>query len=229
MSERFRAPAYQVLPRSWAWLILLPGTWAGCSKLPDLKPIALDGLAPAIRSQLQESHRKASSLSRDPLTNGRYGMLCHAYQRWEAAEAAYQRATALSPKSFEWQYYLGVVQQEQRHDAQAAASFRRALQLKPGDADSRRRLAECLLRLGKAGESEGLYRDVLRANPADAEASYGLGAVLLTKGDRAAAVDTFEAAWLSISADRRGISVRSRRVYNGQCDTVSSRYALRCG
>src|SRR5438552_1510206 len=103
VSKRLPPHTRLKLPPSWVWLILLPGTWAGCSRLPALRPLALDGLAPAIQSEFQEAYQKASNHPRDPLTNGRYAMLCHAYQRWEAAEVAYQRAVMVSPQSFEWQ------------------------------------------------------------------------------------------------------------------------------
>ena len=177
-----------------AGVLLLTALWTACGRLPELAPPSLEGTAPEVRQPFQQAWRNASSHPADPRINGTYGMLCQAYRRWHSAEVAYLRAIAKSPESFEWHYYLAVVRQEQQHDADAALSLRQALRLRPGHADTRRRLAATLLRLGQLAESETLYRELLAANPADAESAFGLGSALRALGQPAAAVDAFENA-----------------------------------
>ena len=124
-------------PMRWYVSLWIPVVWLGCARPPDLKPLQLNGISPPVQNQILEAHRKASANPKDAVSNARLGMILQAYQRWEAAETAYHRALARDPRSFEWLYYLGVVQQEQQHDAPAADSFRQALILRPKDPDAR--------------------------------------------------------------------------------------------
>jgi superkiller protein 3 len=63
---------------------------------------------------------------------GRYGTILHAYEQFSAARAAYLRAAALSPRSFEWPYYAAHAALALGDGAQAAEFYARAAKLKPG-------------------------------------------------------------------------------------------------
>ncbi len=88
----------------------------------------------------------------------------------------------------------GIARAERKDFGGAAASFRRALALRPDDADTRYNLGLALLERGDLAGAEAELRRVLELRPGDAEAWHGLGQAAFNRRDYAAAIAAFDRA-----------------------------------
>src|SRR5919108_1029355 len=125
--------------------MLLVLLWCGAAlavQAPDLPSIALDTLAPAARTQIEQAYARARQHPADAAAAGELGMVLHAYEQYASAEAAYRRARALDARSFQWVYGLGVIQAQTGKHADAVQSLRASLDLDPKYAPARLKLAE---------------------------------------------------------------------------------------
>ncbi len=133
--------------------------------------------------QLQDGAARADVL-------GRLGMLYHAQDMLEPAEAAYGRALAEHPH-WRWHYLLGVVLGDRGATGDAIAAYRETLATLPKD-DPSRWLAH--YRLGLLLLLEGDHRTAAEAL-GEARASRPESAALLAAlGDAAVAAEDFETA-----------------------------------
>src|SRR5688572_25509764 len=78
---------------------------------PALPSIALDSYPAAARTAIARAYDAAQGAPSDADAVGRLGRVLHAWEQWEAARAAYARASALAPKAHEWRYLEGLVLQ----------------------------------------------------------------------------------------------------------------------
>ena len=84
---------------------------------------------------------------------GRLGMVLHAHQQLGAARICYRRASLLDRKSFDWQYYLGVVS-----DGPAAVEpLRAALSLRDY-LPAKLKLGDALLASGDSASAREVFR-----------------------------------------------------------------------
>ncbi len=159
--------------------------------LPGLPEVAYERFIPAIRDQVHQAYDDARSHPTDASASGKLGMALQAYSQFEEAEVCYRRASLLDPTSFQWVYYLGVVQAEQGKYEEAAATFRQSLRLEPDYLPAQLRLADCLLATAHWEESGKLDEAVLAREAQNAAAHYGLGRVRAARKDLEGAVGSF--------------------------------------
>ena len=145
--------------------------------LPPLPKIDFENFLPAVREQVQQAYEDSTVGPESASTNGKLGMILHAYGVLESAAVCYRRAHLLDPKSFRWLYYLGTVLAAQGNYDQAAATLRRALLLDPENVPAQLALAESLLAYAGGGEARRIFEAVLRSSPENPAAHYGLGRV----------------------------------------------------
>lgn len=88
-------------------------------------------------------------------------------------------------------YLLGTAR-ETADDAAAAAHFEQALALKPDFATARGKLAEALLRQGKAMQAQQELERIVAAEPDSLEARYSLARALLARGEYDAAMASID-------------------------------------
>ena len=161
---------------------------------PPLPALALDTFPPDARAAVVAAHRDASSRGRDAAAAGALGRILHAWQQWESAHQAYQRAQALDPRSFEWPYLDAVVLQRLgRHD-DAVIELTRALEVNRGYLPARVKLAESLLEAGALDRSRMLFTELIAAPEAEPAAQVGLGRIALAGGEFRQAAAHFERA-----------------------------------
>ncbi len=159
------------------------GARAQAPSLPVLPLLPLDGLAPTVRTAIQEAYDAVQAHPLEASANGKLGMVLHAHNLLAEAEVCYQRAHLLDPTSFRWAYYLGLVQMGQarklyeeilqKHPdspeahyglgrvraankdlSGAVESFQKACQLFPPFAAAHHALARTYQRLGKANQAQ---------------------------------------------------------------------------
>jgi tetratricopeptide (TPR) repeat protein len=176
--------------RLLAAVLALLSLSASCSRrpaLPELPQPATEKFLPAVREQFRKAHDEARKNPRDAAANGRLGMIFHAHDQFESAAVCYQRARWLDARSFQWVYYLAIVQSGLGKNAEAIDSLRQALRLKPDYAPARLRMADVLFASGEFRESAQLYRAIITTDPNNPAACYGLGRVQAARGEWSAA------------------------------------------
>jgi len=131
---------------------LLAGASCRQAVLPELPAISMQGFVPLVRAEVQKALADAQANPRDAAANGRLGMVLHAHQQYASAETCYRRANLLALKSFEWFYYLALVQELQGKNAEAAGHLRHAVRLKPEYTAAHLRLADVLATTGYLDE-----------------------------------------------------------------------------
>ena len=175
-------------------LLLAACTTGPSTDAPPLPEVSLDSFLPAIRTEVEKALNAATDDPDDPERVGELCMVLHAHQQNAAAEACYDRASALAPDEFRWVYLLGDVRVEQGRIDQGIEHFRRALGIDPDYVPAKVKLADALLKKGELAESEQFYAEATAAAPDSALTFYGLGRVQAAKGDSAAAAKSYERA-----------------------------------
>ena len=158
---------------------------------PELPRLPLEQYPPELRARVSEALARAEGEPRSAGAAGALGMLLHAYDQLESAEACYRRAWRLAPSAFEWAYLEGLVAEALGQRETAAAALGDALRVQPASLPARLKLAEVRLAQGDPAGGEELYRAILREDPATPQAHYGLGRVEDLRGRRAAAAEHY--------------------------------------
>lgn len=129
------------------------------------------------------------------------------------AEEAVQRALALDPNLAQAHVALGSIQMTRRWDwAGANASFQRARELEPGNAEAIRGAASLANNLGHLDEAVALGRRAIEIDPLDSVTYNNLGIVLYRAGRPEEAVAEFRRA-LEITPERERTHSMIGRVY----------------
>ena len=163
--------------------------------LPQLPELALDRIPGDVREPLRKSYEAAQNNYRDADSIGHLGMMLHAYEQHESAEACYRRARVLEPGAFRWAYYLGTVQAISRKHTEAARNLRDAAELNPAYLLARLQLAKSLIETGELSESRKVLDFLIQRNPGWADAHYWRGRVLAARGELLSAAASFRKAY----------------------------------
>jgi tetratricopeptide (TPR) repeat protein len=177
-----------------ALLSLAPAPALQEPPLPALPVVALDSFPAGVRGAIEEALGDAARRPRDAVAAGRLGITLHAWEQWEGAHRAYQRAQQLAPDRPEWWYLDGVVLQHLVRLAEAAAVLEEAARLAPTLVPARARLAEVLFGAGDLDASARLYRALATEPASAAVGELGLGRVAARQARHAEAVAHFERA-----------------------------------
>ncbi len=182
---------------------------------PEIARPPTEGLLPAVRGAVEKAYSAVEARPASAAAAGELGMLLHAHQQYAAAEAAYRRAAALSPREFKWLYYLGQVRASQGKYDEALASLDAALQIRPDYRPCLLKAGDVLMQLGRPEDAASYYRRAVDADAGSAAAWFGLGRVHSAKGDVAGAARAFERAcslYPEYGAAHYGLAVAYRRL-----------------
>ena len=198
MPRKF-SPAAAALCLCWAAV-------TGCSRsetgagaaIGPLPAVDLAALEPALAERLESALAVLRSKPDDASFNGEAGMLLHAYQHLDLAQAFYERARALEPGGLRWPYYLGVIHARRGRRDEALAAFDAVLQIDPALLPARKRKARALLEQRRLDACLRLYGELAREAPDDPEIRNGLGKTHAALGNfEAAAAELSRAAALA--------------------------------
>src|SRR5712692_6339891 len=157
----------------------------------ELPRLPLEQYPSELRARVAAAQARVEQEPRNASAAGALGMLLHAYDQLEPAEACYRQARRLEPRAFEWAYLQGAVEGRLgRHEA-AAAALRDALRAQPAYMPARLKLAEARLTTGDLTGSAALYQAILGDEPRSPQAHYGLGRVEAARGRMAAAAEQY--------------------------------------
>lgn len=126
--------------------------------------------------------RAIRQFSLDPLPHFNLGEAYRMLNRFEEAEASYQKTLALKPDLAEAHVGLGHALKERGLLDEAEACFQKALLLKPDMATVHYGLGVLFQDRGRFGEAEDCYRKALALHPDYAEAHNNLGNLLKAYG-----------------------------------------------
>ena len=162
-------------------------------------PPALPRLAPetfpaASREALTRLYKEALARPDDAAAVGSLGRVLQAWEQWDAAHAAYARAQALAPGTFEWLYLDAVVLQRLVRQREAVSELRSALMIDPGYLPAKLRLAEALFEVGDLQESRTLFEPLVSVPATEPAALVGLGRIAAAEGRHEDAIRAFERA-----------------------------------
>jgi tetratricopeptide (TPR) repeat protein len=181
---------------------------------------ALDELETAVAEQLRAQRKAFESVAARAKVSDRdlanaysaLGRLCHAYEFFDAAEAAYANAITLTPQDPALPHLLGYLYQQTGRFEDALTRYTEARRLQQGDPVIRIRLADVYLRLDRLSDARALFQDLVEVYPAVARA--GLGEIALRNGRFSEAVQHLEAA-LDRAPDAASIHYSLGMAYRG--------------
>jgi tetratricopeptide (TPR) repeat protein len=193
-------------------IVILSLVWASCGPQGEPAPIVEPGLEPIpqpdiaaaeppVRQQLSEERNRLDTRllegsDTDPelaLAFGRLGLLYHAYDLLDPAEACYRNARRIEPEESDWAYLLGLVYQRRGRLDEAKSELEVALALQPSDAPTLLHLGQVEQANNRLNRARSLFNQALAAEPACHAARFGLGEIARSSGDLAGAADHFAA------------------------------------
>jgi tetratricopeptide (TPR) repeat protein len=175
-------------------VLLVVGSIGLGQSTPPLRPLPLATYPPAMREVLSRADRDARAHPDDAAAVGGLGRVLHAWEQWDDAHDVYAHASALAPRTFEWQYLDACVLQRLALHGEAAARLRSAIAIAPDYLPARVKLAESLLETGHIDESRTLFQALIGEAAAEPAARFGLGRLAALDGNHAEAVASFERA-----------------------------------
>ena len=181
-------------PGSILLLAILAAVPPAQSTLPPVPRLALETFPAAARDAVSKQYKEAAARPADAGAMGALGRTLHAWEQWDSAHQAYERAAALAPSDFDWTYLDAIVLQRlARYDA-AASALRRALAARADYLPARLRLAEALLEAGDLAQSEQLFVPLTAIAATEPAAEVGLGRISAARGRSEEAIRHFERA-----------------------------------
>lgn len=133
------------------------------------------------RSSEEMGHLWVQVLPRSPQIDGRDARIF-------LQEALMRRRLQKYPADFTGHFNLGAALQNEGRDAEAIASFQKALQTRPNHPAALTNLAASLQAVGRTADAINYYSQALRVQSDYAPARYNLANLLLAKGDLAQAI-----------------------------------------
>ncbi len=159
----------------------------------------LDDLEPAVAGQLRDARQQLDRIVAGRATRrnqaeayGDFAQVLHAYEFFDAAEAAYRTAVRLTPDEPKWLYLLGYLYQQTGRLEESADRFRAVLRVQPNDRTAAVRLGVVCLGLNRLREARDQFQSALATFPATAH--NGLGEVALREGRYDEAISHFRSA-----------------------------------
>ena len=169
-----------------------------------VKEVTLPRLADvtaATRQAIEARHVAATTAVRERRGNretasafGQLGMLLMAAEFHDAAAAAFENATLLSPDEARWHYYLAHAHRSRGDATAAAAAFERTLAVDPGQAAASWWLGSAYLDLGRARDAEASFGRARDTEGFLVPSLYGLGRAAFAEGRYEEAIGHFERA-----------------------------------
>lgn len=199
---------------------VLPRTARSDVALPDMSQFD-----PSVAHQLRKAFdrltdtREATGTASSELAAayGELGMWLMAARDFEFAEPYLLNAQTLAPTDPRWPYYLGHLYKSRGVLDQAAASFRRALELNERDVPTLIWLGEVHLLEGRDAEAAPLFERAWGLQPNNLSARFGLGRVALARRNYKEAIGFFEAL-LALEPKALGVHYPLALAYRGAGD-----------
>ncbi len=177
------------------------GTWLalrtlGPASLPPDFPARpdLESANAALVRLIDDTEAAARSRPDSASDVGRLGMVYHANQFYDQAQAAYAIASRLDPQDYRWVYYEVLLAEERGQDAPQSSLLEKVLQLKPDFVPALQRRADIFLKQGEF-EKAALYYEKAQGAAGgqnSPQARFGAARVAQRRADWATVVRNLE-------------------------------------
>ena len=161
---------------------------------PPLPQLPIDAYPARARETIGTLYAAAKARPTDAAAAGALGRALQAWDQLEDAHAVYQAAQALAPGHFDWVYLDAIVLSRLARHEDAARQFRRSLSLSADYLPARLKLAETLVRAGRAEEARPEFESLRASATTRPFAEYGLGQLAAAAGQHERAIEHFERA-----------------------------------
>jgi tetratricopeptide (TPR) repeat protein len=179
----------------------------------ELPAVDIAEMPAPVRAQLSEAQQRVERERDSAEAWGQLGGLYDIYTLYGPAVACYERARTLAPEEFRWAYFLAMAEDARGADLErVTATFRAAIELKPGYVPVLYRFADALIRRGRTTEARELYTQVVQLEPQLAVGHRGLGQALLSLGQHQEGVRSLERA-AQLAPDDRATYIALARGY----------------
>jgi tetratricopeptide (TPR) repeat protein len=170
---------------------LLPVARPDLTQLEEAVALQIEGAHGSVEALLARDAPERSVLA---ASFGELGMLYHAYEIREPAEACYRNAATLAPGEFRWLYYLAYLYRGAGRLEESLEAYTDASRIRPRHVPTLVRLGQVCLDLNRAEAAEAALRRAVELDPASAPALAALGQIALSRKEYAPAVQIFESA-----------------------------------
>jgi predicted TPR repeat methyltransferase len=143
--------------------------------------------------------------TRDPITLHAAGVQAYRAGDLERAADLIAKAIAANGQMPSFHYNLAIVLRAQDRLREAAASYERAILLKPDHADAHNNLGNVWKTLGQRDKARASFERALQYRPGNADTHYSLGILCSDSGDRDEAVLHFHRCLDGDPDDSRGV------------------------
>ncbi len=177
------------------------GTWLAlrtlgpASRPPDFPARPELKSANAALTQLIDKTDAAARSNPDSAADiGRLGMVYHANQFYDQAQAAYAIASRLDPQDYRWVYYLVLLAEERGQDGAEFSLLEKVLELKPDFLPALQKQADIFLKQGQF-EKAGLYYEKARSavgGQDSPQVRFGAARIAQRRADWAAVIESLE-------------------------------------
>lgn len=192
-------------------------TWADTKSLflhaIDLYPesyVAHANLANAYRREGDDASaiaafEKSVAIRAHPRTLSNLGAVQRKLGQLDAAQATYDRALAVDPRSPDAHFGLGLLREAQGHIDDALAEYRKTVEIEPLYEQAHSNIGTLLLKRGDTDGAVAAFRAAIAANQLFPDARYNLGVALTRAGDTEGAIASYAQA---IGIDPTMVSAR---------------------
>jgi tetratricopeptide (TPR) repeat protein len=179
------------------------GTWLalrvlgpGPASLPPDFPVRPDlkSANAALKTLIDTTDLAARSIPASASKVGRLGMVYHANQFYDQAQAAYVIASRLDPKDYRWVYYQVLLAEERGQDTSQPSLLAKVLQLKPDFLPVLQKQGDIFLKQGQFEKAALYYRKARGAAGGEnsPQARFGAARVAQRRGDWAVVIENLE-------------------------------------
>jgi tetratricopeptide (TPR) repeat protein len=144
-------------------------------------------------------------------------------KQWEKAEQHYRIAAKLNPAT-QSHYVFGLVMLDQKRYPEAAAAFRRALQLNPRDNGANTQLGRVFELQGDVKGAIRQYQTALESDPNSRATNYLLGVALLKQGQGQQAIEHLLKTLQPVDEKTPGYTLELASAYRKTGDEARARY-----
>src|SRR3954462_13053253 len=164
------------------------------------------------RKQRRANHKAgqvaaATAAAGDAVTLHAMGVEAFRAGQLQAGAELIRQAIAANGQMPDFHYNLGIVLRAQDKLTEAAASYHRAIELKPDYGNAHNNLGNVWKALGEMNKARACFERAMGCNPGGADSYYNLGILSNDDGDRAAAARYFQKCLECDPQDARGVQV----------------------
>ena len=189
-------------------------------------PPPLKELDDEAASAIYNGVRMACAAPHEPVFVGWLGKAYLAHSMHERAAAAFDAASALDPKDWQWVYFKAYAATKQAQNTEAIEHFEKVVELHPDYSPTYANLGELYIAQGEQAKAEAVIREYIEREPEDQRGHLIRGEAALARGDYTGAI-TFLKQALQFPPENQTVYRAIGRAYQELGDERNAEIYLR--